>query len=428
MYKVKKYLSNIFLFALLFIVGAGCFYFYSTNSNTEVVDEPISIEIPPAPTLQYGFDVNSHHFEDFRIKPNAFMGDILMSYGISFDSILELERKAEDVHSLRRIKAGKDITFIKKDECGGPLCFIYKPGLLSYIRYDIGDQVAVTKHEIPYETCVESASGVVNSSLWEAMKGQDLDNRLIDNMEDALSQVSFDYAQPGDQFKLIFERVYIEGKPAKTGKIYSAVYKSGDDIDYGFYFENDKYQGYYDYEGTPNKRTFLNAPIKFSYRISSGYNPNRFHPILKRRKAHLGTDYAADRGAPIIAVANGVVTKRSYTKGNGNYIKIKHDNVYQTQYLHMSRFAKGVVPGTRVKQGQTIGYVGSTGLATGPHVCFRFWKNGRQINHRRENFPPLDPMEKHDLPVFFNSRDELVKELNHVPFADPKIAYAGYAD
>jgi len=427
MYKVKKHLSDIFLITSFIAIGAVCLFFYTSRSAQETPVQGIA-DIPKVtPIEKFGFDISEVVFEDYRIKRNAFMGDILMSYGVSFDKILELERKAEEVFSLRKIMAGKDITLVKEDECGLPKSFIYKPGRLNYVRYDFGEEVVVSRHEVPHEICIESATGIVTKSLWDAMMEQGFDVGLIDKMEDAVAQVNFHFAQPGDQFKLIYERVYVEGEPISTGKIYSAAYKSDGVIDFGFYFENEKYKGYYDLEGIPNKRTFLNAPVRFS-RVSSVFNPNRFHPVLKRRKAHLGTDYAAPRGTPIFAVADGVITKRSYTRGNGNYIKIKHDKTYQTQYLHMSKFAKGLRPGSRVSQGQTIGYVGSTGLATGPHVCFRFWKNGRQVNHMRENFPPLNPMSDSDLPKYYTVRDKLFGELEAVSFTSPDVVYAGYAD
>src|SRR5690606_10864837 len=145
-------------------------------------------------------------------------------------------------------------------------------------------------------------------------------------------------------------------------------------------------------------------------------NLRRFHPILRRTKAHLGTDYAAPYGTPIFAVADGVVTHAAYSGGYGNYVKIKHDKVYQTQYLHMSKFAKGIRPGVHVKQGETIGYVGATGLATGPHVCFRFWKNGRQVNHLRENLPPPEPMAENDIPRFNILKDTMKKQLDLVQY------------
>jgi murein DD-endopeptidase MepM/ murein hydrolase activator NlpD len=154
---------------------------------------------------------------------------------------------------------------------------------------------------------------------------------------------------------------------------------------------------YFDPQGESLRKAFLKSPVEFS-RISSSFNKKRFHPVLKKVKAHLGTDYAAKTGTPIQAVGDGVVTKSSYTNGNGKYVKIRHNNTYETQYLHMSKRLVSV--GDRVKQGETIGLVGSTGLATGPHVCFRFWKDGKQVDHRKEKFPPSTPV-----------RDENMKEF-----------------
>ena len=148
--------------------------------------------------------------------------------------------------------------------------------------------------------------------------------------------------------------------------------------------------GTFDLEGGSLQKVFLKAPVEFS-RISSRYNPKRYHPVLKKVKGHFGTDYAAPTGTPIVAVGDGVVTKSSYTSGNGKYVKIRHNSTYETQYLHMSK--RAVKEGQRVKQNEVIGYVGQTGLATGPHVCFRFWKNGKQVDHLREEFPPSDPID-----------------------------------
>lgn len=432
MYKVKKYLPFIFLLTSLLIAGYWININQSTSNN--IVAKSDSGAFPTEDLTKFGFDQTENVFEDYRIKRNAFMGDILMSFGVDFDKILKLEKKAENVHSLRRIRAGKDITLVKKDSCSLPHSFVYQPNSLEYIRYDFGskdhkiEDVTVAAHKVPYDVCIETASGVIEESLWISMKDLGLSGALIDKMEDAISQVDFGNTHVGEQFKLVYERIYVDGEPIRTGKIHSAVYKAKDTEFFGFYFENDKYDGYYNYEGTPNKRTFLKAPVKASFRISSPFNRNRFHPVLKRRKAHLGTDYAAPHGSPIIAVADGVVTHRSYTKGNGKYVKIKHDDTYTTQYLHMSRYQSGVSPGTRVKRGEIIGYVGSTGLATGPHVCFRFWKNGRQIDHTKENFPPVDPMAKTELPEFYETRDILKKELDKIDYIDQKVAYAGYAD
>ncbi|MBI5475875.1 MAG: M23 family metallopeptidase, partial [Ignavibacteriales bacterium] len=179
---------------------------------------------------------------------------------------------------------------------------------------------------------------------------------------------------------------------------------------FAFYFDKEKGESYFDEKGNSLKRLFLKAPLKYS-RISSRYSMSRYHPILHRAKAHLGTDYAAPTGTPIMTVGNGVVIEASYTSDNGNYVKVKHNATYTTQYLHMSRFAKGIRQGVHITQGQTIGYVGSTGLATGPHVCFRFWKNGRQVNPLREKYQSSGPVGKKYKNDFELVKNEWMKKI-----------------
>ena len=223
---------------------------------------------------------------------------------------------------------------------------------------------------------------------------------LISRMEDALAwSVSFHHVQKGDAYKLIYERDYIDGEPVGVGKLLGASFYTGGKEINSIFFEADNYSGYFDEEGRPMKRAFLKAPVKYS-RISSRYSNRRFHPVLKRYKGHYGTDYAAAHGTPIMAVADGTVTSASYTKGNGNFVKIRHDQTYETQYLHMSRFASGIKPGVHVSQGEIIGYVGQTGLATGPHLEFRLLKRGRPVDPLKEDIPAGEPLEKDYLETF----------------------------
>ena len=420
---MKNYLTEIVLgISLCSIMAVGLI----NQENALPPKEDLISQPLPTPEYKFGFDISNHWFEDYKIKRGDFLGDILMSYGISFERIIQLEKKAEDVFSLRKLMAGKDITFIRDDECADPKYFVYKPNIFNYVVYNLEGDNEASMVDIPFETCIQSTSGTIETSLWDAMTELGLGIEITDKMEDALAQVNFFACQKGDQFKLVYERKFIGEEPVGIGKILSAAYKSGSVEDYSFYYENEKYDGYYDFNGRPTQKSFRRAPVRIS-RISSRFNPNRFHPILKRRRAHLGTDYAAPRGTPILAVADGVISKKSYTKGNGNYIKIRHDKVYESQYLHMNGFAKGIRPGVKVKRDQVIGYVGSTGLATGPHVCFRFWKNGRQINHLRENFPPLDPMPEESLPAYFDNRDNHLELLNAVDYEGERVLYAGFA-
>jgi murein DD-endopeptidase MepM/ murein hydrolase activator NlpD len=401
-----------------FSIALVCIFIYHYFAKSSVPKIQILETQIEEPELKYGFNETEHFFQEMEIEPNQFIGDILSDNGVSYQKIAELENRSKDVFSVRKLKAGKNLTLIRKDECADLHSIVYEPDPFRYVLFDIADTVSVALFDREFNTCIEIATGVVESSLWNAMVDQGHDASLIDLMEDALAwSIDFYHTQKGDQYKLIFEQKYIDDEPVGIGKLLGAYYKNYDNEYYAIYFDTDEYKGFFDLEGRPTKKAFLKAPVKFS-RISSRFNYNRYHPIKKRRIPHLGTDYAAPYGTPIRSVANGVVITASYTRGNGRYVKIKHDKTYTTQYLHMQKFAKGIKSGMHVKQGQTIGYVGSTGLATGPHVCFRFWKNGRQINHMRENFPSPEPMDPSYLPEFMKVKDDLIYQLDEVPFWD----------
>ena len=413
--------------AVLFIVGYNSYENQAITDYLDDEEEDITHEIPTR-DFKYGYETNNHHFESGKIQYNQFLGDILNDNGVSYSTIAELETKAKEIFDVRNIRAGKRFHLIKKDSCEDKaLAFVYEPDPLRYVIYDFRDSVSVKVVDKEFTIVKESASGEIVSSLWKSMTDQNINPGVIDLMEDALaSSVSFYHTQVGDKFKVIYERKYIDGEPVSLGKMLGAYYQNKHGEYYSVYFENDLYTGFYDMEGRPSKKAFLKSPIKGSARISSRFNRRRLHPIKKRRIPHLGTDYAAPYGTPIMAVADGVITKTSYTKNNGRFVKMRHDGVYETQYLHMQRFAKGIRPGVNVSQGATIGYVGSTGLATGPHVCFRFWKNKKQIDHLRENFPPAEPMPEEELPAFYQHRDVIKSQLDNIPFkGEEKLAIDG---
>lgn len=418
--KKKGLLFDFFVsvaLAALFILG---YNIYKNNTFSNYLEDTPEEEITheeQTKEFKYGFATDEHHFESGSIQYNQFLGDILNENGVGYGTIAELETKAKDVFDVRNIRAGKKFHLIKKDSCqDNALAFVYEPDPLRYVIYDFRDSVSVKIVDKEFSVVRESASGEITSSLWKSMTDQNINPGVIDLMEDALaSSVSFYHTKVGDKFKVIYERKYIDGEPVSLGKMLGAYYKNKHGEYYSVYYESDLYTGFYDMEGRPSKKAFLKSPIKGSARISSRFNRRRLHPIKKRRIPHLGTDYAAPYGTPIMAVADGVITKTSYTKNNGRYVKMKHDGIYETQYLHMQRFAKGIRPGVNVSQGAIIGYVGSTGLATGPHVCFRFWKNKKQIDHLRENFPPAEPMPEAELPDFYKHRNIIKEQLDNIP-------------
>ncbi|HQU58195.1 MAG: peptidoglycan DD-metalloendopeptidase family protein [Phaeodactylibacter sp.] len=398
----------------------GTLYYFSSGLKQQLQASLVASERPAelgafpitVPTIKYGFAIDTFQVFEKTIQSGQFLGDILIQQNMDYPSIEQLVRNASDVFDVRQFRVGNPFTILTKDSTQTADYLIYEPNVYEYIVFHLkGDLKAERiKREVTSE--VKSAAGALETSLWNAIVGQGLSYDLADKMEDALQwSIDFHHLQKGDEFKLVYDQNFIEGEPVGIGSVHAAYYKTGENEYHAIYFDNGKESGYYDLEGRPMKRGFLKAPVKFS-RISSYYNLNRFHPILKRVRPHFGTDYAAPYGTPIYAVGDGVIEKASYTNGNGNFVKIRHDGTYQTQYLHMQKFGPGIRTGVHVKQGQVIGYVGSSGLATGPHVCFRFWKDGKQVNHLNLKFPPAKPLPEADMPQFKMLRDQYLELLS----------------
>lgn len=402
-------------------LGAVLMIFPSESRNLRAsimhADEAVELAAFPVvePNLRYGFALDTFQVFKGKIKPGTYLGELLRDYGVDYVSIDQLARNAQGVFDVKDIRVGKPYTILTRDSTGSADYFVYEPSVYEYVVFELKDELEVWRQQRKIDTEIRTAGGTIESSLWNAMVDNGLSYEITDKMENALQwSIDFHHIQKGDQFRLVFDQHYIEGEEVGVGEVHAAYYKNYDKEYYAVYFEETENPGYYDLEGRPMNKGFLKAPVKYS-RISSYYNLNRYHPILKRVRPHLGTDYAAPYGTEIYAVGDGVVTRASYTNGNGNFVKIRHDDTYETQYLHMKKFAKGIKPGVHVRQGDVIGYVGSTGLATGPHVCFRFWKNGRQVNHLNLSFPPPEPLPDEDMPRFEAVRDSLLKMLMRAP-------------
>src|SRR5690606_13875792 len=288
----------------------------------------------------------------------------------------------------------------------------------NYTVVNFGDSISAHTSKKPVSIKKRTVSGVISSSLSDAIESEGL-NYMLTHELNSIYQWSIDFfrLQKGDKFKFVFTEKYINDSIyAGIENIEASVFVHEDKPYYAFNFVADSLSGeadFYDENARPLQSFFLKAPLNFS-RISSRFSPRRFHPVQKRWKAHKGTDYAAPHGTPIWSTANGVVIASSYTGGNGNYVKIKHNDTYTTQYLHMSK--RAVKQGQRVKQGDIIGYVGSTGLATGPHVCYRFWVNGVQVDPFKQNLPAAAPIEDHLKDAYFAAIEPLKEELEKIEF------------
>jgi murein DD-endopeptidase MepM/ murein hydrolase activator NlpD len=239
----------------------------------------------------------------------------------------------------------------------------------------------------------------------------DVTNRFVDVFA---WQVDFNRLQKGDKFKVIYKEILVEGEVIGVSNIEGIYFEHAGKPLYAFPLDQGEGTEFFDENGQSLRKAFLKYPIEFT-RISSRFSLKRFHPVAKVFRAHKGTDFAAPAGTPIRSVGDGTVEEATYKGNNGNYVKVRHNSSYSTQYLHMSKIAKGIRPGTRIKQGQTIGFVGSTGLASGPHLCYRFWKNGVQVDALRVKLPPAQPVSQENLPTFELIKQELKQKLDLIP-------------
>lgn len=342
---------------------------------------------------RFGLALDSFNVSESVIQRNEYLSSILELYNVDSNTVKNLQAKSKYVYDVRKMKAGSQYTvFSTKDTLHKVCYFVYQPNAVDYVMYDLRDSVKVLTGKRQVTARLETASGIINGSLYETFQKSGTDPALAMKLADLYAYtVDFYSIHDGDYFKVLYEQRYIKDEPVETGAIQSAIFSHNGEKFYAFYYKPDSSDAgdYYDEKGNSLRKSFLKAPLKFSH-ITSGYSLRRFHPVQKRWKTHLGTDYAAPEGTPIIATGDGVVIESTYNNNNGNFVKIKHDDTYMTQNLHMIKQA--VRAGQSVRQGQVIGYVGSTGLATGPHVCYRFWKNGKQVNPLQQTFPPSVPL------------------------------------
>lgn len=389
-------------------------------SRNDLNMKPLEAEKPPA-LMAYGFNLNDFDVNEGTINSGEFFSDILSKYSLGQRELHLLAENARDTFDVRKIRAGnKFLVLSEKDSTGSPLYFIYEKDQEDYVVFCLQDSLYAYCGKKPVETIEREVAGQIETSLYEALTERNIPADLVMKMADLYAwTIDFYRIQKGDYFKMVFEERLVDGNSIGAGTIKAALFSHKGEEFFAFNFNAGEGNEYFDEKGRSLRKAFLKAPLKFS-RISSRYTMKRFHPVLKRYKAHLGTDYAAPHGTPILAVGDGTVVKSEYSGGNGNYVKLRHNSVYETQYLHMSK--RAVRAGERVKQGQVIGYVGSTGLATGPHVCFRFWKNGVQVDHLAEKFPESFPVPEEKMKEFQGTMGPVKTRLSLIPLGQSTIS------
>jgi murein DD-endopeptidase MepM/ murein hydrolase activator NlpD len=410
---------SVKLIILIVVLGTAVIFGVSqlVKSANSAPEKEATLPPKPQPVVtRFGLPVDSFTVINGTIERNQFLAGILAEYDIDNTTVLQLAQKARAVFNVRNLAAGKPYTiFCTKDSTQKLQYFIYQPNATDYVVYDLRDTMNVYTGKRPVTTKTERLSGTINSSLYETLESQHADPDLAIKLANIFAwTIDFYSIQKGDWFKIVYDQQYVKGNPIESGAIRSAEFSSRGEVYKAYYFEADSTAGgeFFNEEGKSLRKAFLKTPIKFS-RITSRYSLRRFHPVQKRWKAHLGTDYAAPTGTPIHTTGSGVVIASEYSRFNGNYVKIKHNGTYTTQYLHMSR--RAVKKGQHVVQGQVIGYVGMTGLATGPHVCYRFWKHGKQVDPLKQKFPAATPVAEKYMPEFRQLVDSANLALNNIP-------------
>lgn len=388
-------------------------------------EEPQASIIVPAPKIikEFGFTLNNFKVVNDTVKSGENFSDILLRNNIEYAKILDIANKIRDTFNVRSLKIGIPYTILaKQDSTGKAEVFIYQHSKIRYTVIDLRDSIprAYNKSK-PIRTEVKTASGIITNNLSVTMDEQGLNPYLAYDLSDIYAwTIDFFRLQKNDKFKIIYEQYYINDTvPVGIGKIKAAYFEHVGKPFYAFRYVSDSVKNqvdYYDEKANALRRQFLKAPLEFK-RITSKFNLNRRIAIYGYKvRPHKGTDFAGPIGAPIMTTANGVVIESAYKGGNGNYVKVKHNGTYTTQYLHMSKRAVRV--GQHVRQGEVIGYVGMTGNTSGPHVCYRFWKNGVQVDPLREKMPNSEPLKKELIPAYKVQVEPLKQLLDNTKYTD----------
>ena len=389
-------------FILILLLAAGCRQNGQPSVQTDE-EEPMAV---PEPVYRWGVCIDSLDVVDGTIGRNELLSTILYRYNVSSQTIYYLEKASENTWSVRKMQSGKPYhVILDRDSVATARYFVYDINKTDYAVYSLSDSIYSYTGTIDVDTVLNYISGSIESSLWNAMIEQGAAPDLAGMLADIYSwTIDFFGIQKRDSFSVYYQEMYVDSVRVATGDILAANFITSGTNHYAFRYTYHNERGeYFDENGTSLRRAFLKAPLSYT-RISSKFSNARLHPIKKIVRAHHGVDYAAPSGTPVYSVGDGVVTARAWdSKGGGNYIKIKHNSTYTTEYMHLRGFAKGISVGTHVSQGQLIGYVGMTGTATGPHLDYRVFKNGTAIDPLRMDLPAVDPIKEEDMPQYLRT-------------------------
>ncbi|TVQ13465.1 MAG: peptidase M23 [Balneolaceae bacterium] len=405
---------RLLMLAPLCFLVASCITDVNETQYEPGIQGITDVALVEEPVLDsFGIEAEKYDVHTYRIRRNDNLSGILTQYSISHPTVNGIVNASRGIFDVRRIVAGRPMhIYTSADSLQRVEHIVYEHSYRDYVVFSLGEEITVRAEQKELEKRLRYVEGIINGSLYATLTEAGADPALVSEMASVFAwQVDFYRIQRGDSFRVLYEEELIEGIPVSIGKIKAAqLLHFGREYNAIHYVQDGRVE-YFDTDGNSLRKAFLRAPLEYT-RISSRFTNRRFHPILRRNIPHHGTDYAAPTGTPIRAVGDGVVTRSAFDRNNGNYVRIRHNSVYETGYLHMSRIANGIRPGASVSQGQIIGYVGSTGLATGPHLCFRFWKNGQPVDPHRVEMPSSDPIQNSHKLAFEMRRDHLLTLLD----------------
>ncbi|MEE9348642.1 MAG: peptidoglycan DD-metalloendopeptidase family protein [Flavobacteriaceae bacterium] len=396
------------------------------SCKKEVKPIPV-IEKKPVIVKKFGYVFNDYKVIESIVKKDETFGYLMDKHHVENPTINKIVANSKNTFDIaRNLRVGKRYTILaSKDSTEKAQVFIYQPNKVEYLVLDLNNKEKAYIGKKPVKTVIKTASGIIDSSLSNAIEAQGVNYNLTFALSDIYAwTIDFYHLSKGDKYKVIYEERFIDDSVSVgIGNIKAAYFEHKKKPFYGFRYVVDSTKNipeFYDDQTNNLRRAFLKAPLKFSSRVSSRYNlKRRIKHYGNRVKAHRGTDFPSPIGTPIVSTANGTVTKSAYRGGNGNYVKIKHNGTYSTQYLHMKK--RKVKVGDFVKQGDVIGWIGMTGSTAGPHVCYRFWKNGKEVDPFKQKLPSADPMKKDVVPLFKEFIIPIKSQLDSIQYPMEQI-------
>jgi murein DD-endopeptidase MepM/ murein hydrolase activator NlpD len=397
---------QLLILIYLLIFSVSCINRQKEESGSESsISDTLKVTSQPVPVLTFGIPSDSFNLISGHIKRNGFLSQILLEHGVTMQEIDQVLRNSSSVFDVRTIRSGNNYTlFCDTDSMGRARYLVYEHDPTTCYIFSFNDSLNITPFKKEIRKIIRYSSGTIETSLWESMMAGGQHPSLAVTLSDIYAwTVDFFGLQKGDSYKVIYEELFIDDKSLGAGKIYGAQFTWAGKSITAVPFIQDGKETFFDSDGNSLRKAFLKAPLQFS-RITSRFSSSRMHPVLRIRRPHFGVDYAAPVGTPVQAIGDGKVISATTENGSGKMVKIVHNSVYTTAYLHLSRFGAGIQSGVYVKQGDIIGYVGSSGLSTGPHLDFRFYRNGSPVDPLSVDAPPVEPVSEENKSRFEKNR------------------------